>query len=186
MRRIAHRALKMCVLAHDHSPSLGGAQTSGSASAPPGVCRTFWTGGECRFGFNCRYKHEHASRHAPSTPLVRTQGAAAAAAETIVPLLNAGGLAKLTGRSTDIFFADTSRPLTPSEVHNYLKRYLHDNYLFRNVLDMYSFCKLINNASVHNSKWVSVILPLPACDRLINVIPVDRRWPGKQRNAGIP
>ena len=159
-RESGRTSLKTHALARDHSPSLGGAQTLGSASAPPGVCRTFWIGGECRYGFQCRYRHELSPRHAPAAPLSHAQGTATAAVDTIAPLLNAGGLAKLTERSTDSFFAaDSSRQLGPSEVHNHLKRYLFDNYRFRHVLDMYSFVKLIGNASVNNELWVSVMIP---------------------------
>lgn len=168
--------------AHARSPSLGGAQTPGSASAPPGVCRAFWADGECKFGFQCRYKHERSPRHASAapTPTMRTQGTTTSSAEIITPLLNVGGLAKLTERSTDsFFFADPSRQLAPSEVHNHLKRYLFDNYRFRHVLDMYSFLKLISNASTNNTQWVSVLILYIAHDILINLILVARRWPGR-------
>lgn len=171
----------MCVAARDHSPSLGGAQTSGSASAPPGVCRTFWADGECRHGFQCRYRHERPSRHASAAPILRPQGTATTAADTIAPLLNAGGLAKLSERSTDSFFSvDPARQLAPSEVHNHLKRYLFDNYRFRHVLDMYSFLKLIGNASTNNTQWVRIVTFFLAHETLIKDILVFRRRPGRQ------
>ncbi|TFY62891.1 hypothetical protein EVJ58_g3578 [Rhodofomes roseus] len=82
------------------------------------------------------------------------QGAVPSAIETLAPLLTEGGLARLTERSTDGFFAtDPSKQLTPSELHNYLKRYLFDDYRFRHVLDIYSFLNLIGNASANNAKW---------------------------------
>ncbi|KAH9839366.1 P-loop containing nucleoside triphosphate hydrolase protein, partial [Rhodofomes roseus] len=139
----------------DRSSSLGGAQqNSGSASAPPGVCRAFWADGECRHGFQCRYKHIPSPQHVHPLTGGSAQGAVPSAIETLAPLLTEGGLARLTERSTDGFFAtDPSKQLTPSELHNYLKRYLFDDYRFRHVLDIYSFLNLIGNASANNAKW---------------------------------
>ncbi|KZT72216.1 P-loop containing nucleoside triphosphate hydrolase protein [Daedalea quercina L-15889] len=154
---------------HQRSPSLGGAQNSGSANAPPGVCRAFWADGECRHGFGCRFKHIPPPSHTQTPRAESPQGTFLSAVDTIAPLLNAGGLAKLTERSTDNFFAvDPSKQLAPSEVHNHLKRYLFDDYRFRHVLDMYSFLSLVGNASTNNAKWVSDLLPSPHYHALID------------------
>ena len=50
----------------------GGNRFGGSvppgARPPPGYCNTFFVGGQCRFGENCRYKHEMPPPGATSAP----------------------------------------------------------------------------------------------------------------------
>ncbi|KZT10660.1 P-loop containing nucleoside triphosphate hydrolase protein [Laetiporus sulphureus 93-53] len=129
------------------------AQNPANAKAPSGVCSFYWTKGDCSRGFQCRYKHiaKDANRRdsqgqdlQPSTT----------AMQAIAPFLTKEGLARLADRGTDGFFAvDTSKPLSPSEVHNYLKRFLFDSYRFKNVVEIYSFLNLISNATANNVKW---------------------------------
>lgn len=59
---------------------VGGVGSPGG-QVPRGVCRTFWTGANCRFGRACRFEHRrgptsHGSPSSPRSPGPRTAGGA--------------------------------------------------------------------------------------------------------------
>ncbi|KAH9951524.1 P-loop containing nucleoside triphosphate hydrolase protein [Amylocystis lapponica] len=125
---------------------------SGS-SKPYGACIAFWDQGRCYHEFKCKYKHiaNPAHTQAPSGPPARSE---ATTIEAVASFLTPEGLARLSDSGTDGFFAtNTTKSLGPSEVHNYIKKYLNDSYRFPSALDVYSFVGLISNANAANSKW---------------------------------
>lgn len=121
--------------------------------APAGVCNFFWSSGKCRFEFGCRYRHITSTESGPSGQRAMTvlkEGVA-----TLAPFLNEGGLAKITGRGTDIFFSNPDRSMTPGEAHNHLKKYLFDQFRFSKTFDVYAFVIPLNSAHTSNNSWVS-------------------------------
>lgn len=131
--------------------SEGGGVTSSIPQVPPGTCRYYWLYGNCKRGFDCRYKHDQASNVAVSST---TTTANISSPSTLFPFLTAAGAAKLLDPGSDVLFGGAMRPRSPSEVHNFLKMYLRDGYQFRNALDMYSFLALLTNATSTNNSWV--------------------------------
>ncbi|TCD60036.1 hypothetical protein EIP91_010850, partial [Steccherinum ochraceum] len=129
-----------------------GNNTNTNDGVPPNVCSFFWKTGDCTRGFRCRASH------------VVDPARAAAAGDTTVassipadlaPFLTDAGLARLIDNSTDVLFGTSTKPKSPAEVHNFLKRFLYDNYQFRNTLDVYSFLALLNDANTNNTSWSS-------------------------------
>ncbi|KAF8959737.1 hypothetical protein BDZ97DRAFT_1666780 [Flammula alnicola] len=129
-----------------------------SSSAPPGVCRFYWTTGSCKREFECRYRHTR-SDLTPGTPRsptsFRINLASQAAREAIAPFLTEKGLTKINGVATDGFFAeDDSQSLSPTDAHNQLKRFLFENFRFKNAFDVYAFLRPLCSANSSNTLWV--------------------------------
>lgn len=126
---------------------------------PPGVCRFYWTTGQCRLEFACRFSHTGASPVQNAAPQPITRPTQSFAIDSIAPFLTEAGLARVTGTSTDVFFpADSSKDLSPTEAHNALKRFLLDHYRFQATFDVYAFLKPLSSAHAANTSWVSSIL----------------------------
>ena len=147
------------------SPALSQSSSPSSRAplpkAPPGVCNFYWATGTCKREFSCRFRHSESSSpggnwiHRPNIP---TQSSAI---DAIAPFLTEDGLARVTGTATDIFFsADSSNDLSPTEAHNALKRYLHDDYRFRATFDIYAFLKPLSSAHAANPTWVSIFVQI--------------------------
>ncbi len=137
---------------HDNDTPRGHrGHASSSGGVPSGVCRFFWETGDCRRGFECRYKHEGNPATPPATGPSNSEVAIPAA---LAPFLSKAGLARLTESGSDVFSTITT-PRNPSEVHNQLKRFLFDNYRFRHAPDIHVFLSLLTNATINNATWVS-------------------------------
>lgn len=128
-------------------------------SLPAGVCRFYWTRGECKREFECRYRHirpDSDQEHAPSPSPRSTLLSSSAAREMIIPFLTEKGLAKLNGNATDGFFAGSETSfLSPTEAHGRLKRFLLDNFRFKTSFEIYAFLVPLSSANSSNTKWVS-------------------------------
>lgn len=146
-----------CKFSHESSagPSNHAASTSnrsGSqhltrpANLPRGVCSFFWQDGKCRNGFSCKFKHEQ--QGASSNP------PAAMTIPTAVPALSADQI-------TDIR-ACVGLTTTPSalEIHSHLRRFMFDNFVFPNVLQIYAFLKLLSATTTSDVTWVRLLLML--------------------------
>ncbi|KAF5380591.1 hypothetical protein D9615_004617 [Tricholomella constricta] len=92
---------------------------------------------------------EHASLSRPD--FNRSQPAI----DVIAPFLTDSGLAKLNASGTDVFFISPSKPLSPNEAHNALKRYLLDHFRFSKTFEVYGFLLPLSNANTTNSTWAS-------------------------------
>ncbi|EMD37515.1 hypothetical protein CERSUDRAFT_114154 [Gelatoporia subvermispora B] len=129
---------------------------SGRGGAPPGICRDFWSTGRCGREFQCYYKHviDPSVTLDVSTP--SQPSAAQNVVDSLAPFLTSAGLAKLSEPGTDGFFSGSgSQDQSPAEVHNFLKRFLADQYRFRTAQDIYGFLSLLSNVNTGNSKWTS-------------------------------
>lgn len=142
-----------------HRPG-GSASSSGAINdvdVPKGICRAFWKTGACNKGFDCRYRHEQDPAKASSRSDTGQTTSGVTIPEVLVPLLNAAALARLTEPGSDSLFVPSTKPRTPTEVHNQLKRFLYDNFHFNHVFDIYAFLGLLSEASSQNTSWVSVV-----------------------------
>lgn len=120
--------------------------------APPGVCHFYWKNGQCNREFDCRFQHDrpdstHKSSRAPHASTMR-------AAEEVAPFLTENGLAKINSNATDGFFSNVESSLSPTDAHRQLKRFLVDDYKFRNPFEVYSFVVPLCSANPTNTLWV--------------------------------
>ncbi|GJE94480.1 P-loop containing nucleoside triphosphate hydrolase protein [Phanerochaete sordida] len=145
-----------CKFSHiDRPPNVAtseGSSTTTAPPVPPGKCIFYWRTGDCKRGFQCRYKHEQPVESSLSPPGV---AAASNNADALLPFLTPAGISRLLETGSDSLFAGSSKPKTPSEVHNYLKMYLRDDYHFRGALDMHSFLALLSDATSNNVSWTT-------------------------------
>lgn len=130
------------------------AQQKLRGNAPPGVC-SYFLQGHCNRGTSCRFRHEYpnggssrASAAGPSTTFV-------------AGFLTEAGAAKVMGAGTDVFFPPSSsdQPMTPTQVHSALRRFLADDYRFNGTMQMYSFLRLLTSANSSNPAWVCPLMP---------------------------
>ncbi|KAF8128159.1 hypothetical protein EV363DRAFT_1585143 [Boletus edulis] len=168
------------------------APPSGSGNAPPGVCRYFWEQGRCKREFSCYYKHtQKADRAAPPPASTSSQTTRSATAlQRVAPFLTEQGLSKLSGSGsgTDGFFSQDISSLSPAEAHNALKRFLLDDYRFKDTYHVYAFLKPLNSATSSNAGWTQedgqLLLQTMSSHnglrRLIDII----RWPQVSAHAG--
>jgi hypothetical protein len=50
---------------------------------------------------------------------------------------------------------DSQHTLRPSEAHNHLKRFLVDNFIFRDAIDVEGFSRIFASVNSRNRSWVS-------------------------------
>lgn len=156
---------------------------SGNRNPPPGACRFFWEQGRCKREFNCHYKHtQRVENSTPSSASTsRSFGTASRSAsvlQQVAPFLTEQGLSKMSGSGTDGFFPQDPSPLSPSEAHNALKRYLSEYFRFKHTFEIYAFLKPLNSATTSNAGWVRHPIFVLATIVLIR-LPDSRRWPSK-------
>jgi hypothetical protein len=137
------------------------AHNSGSSSeVPSGVCRFYWSTGSCKREFECRYRHT-------APPQTAASGAGDDVAQpreiNVTDYLKPEALARLSRSGTDAHFAigsTSSSNLNPTTTHNSLKTFLYDSFRFFKTHNVYTFVKLLENASSMNSTWVCIPNPL--------------------------
>ena len=139
-------------------PSRGRANGRGRGATPPidrtgiprGICGFYWSSGACDRSFDCTYKHE-----------VKPQTVLASAAETddqSPDFFSREGLAMNNGS-----VVDSQHTLRPSDAHNHLKRYLDDNFVFRDANNVEGFSRIFASVNSRNRAWVRVTL-IRLCD----------------------
>ena len=136
------------------SPSSPSSATS-SSGVPSGVCTFFWNTGECTRGFSCRARHDINPANSRSSSTSVPPSAASSIPVVLAPFLTDAGLARIHESSADVFLTNTTKPRSPTDVHNFLKRFLYDSYHFRSSLDVYAFVGLLADANTNNGLWVS-------------------------------
>ncbi|KAJ6587167.1 hypothetical protein DFH09DRAFT_248112 [Mycena vulgaris] len=151
-----------CTFSHDgpSSPSRPSqaARRGPLPQAPPGICNFYWSTGNCRHEFGCRFRHTRNPSSSPSpspepsTPLT--------AANSLAPFLTEAGLARLTASGTDIFFPPPIKPLSPNETHNHLKRFLRDDFRFEKTYDIYAFLVPLGSLNTSGPQWAPEDGPL--------------------------
>ena len=117
---------------------------------------------------NCRFRHDLAptERSLPwdlpdvqpqsQTNRPRISSTSITGASALAPFLTPAGLSRLSGVGSDVSSSSGARARAPFEVHNALRRFLRDNYFFRNAPEVYDFLELLNNATINNTSWVCV------------------------------
>jgi hypothetical protein len=136
-------------------PGLGSTSESSRTPIPPGICRYYWTRGECQRGSECRYKHVHSRKASSSTNLIRRVAPKKQEAVFLTEYMM--GLAKIEfdSNATDRFFCgNQTSSLPPIDVHSRLNRFLADNFKFSSRFNIYSFLVLLCSASSSNTLWV--------------------------------
>lgn len=135
------------------SPNRVTSQDPASPQCPAGVCREFWTTGQCKKEFSCRFRH---TRPPSLDNTERPNPALASGIDAIAPFLSENGLAKMMGSGTDGFYPlNASSTHSPTAVHNSLGRFLRDNFRFNATFDIYAFLVLLTSASATDPAWVS-------------------------------
>ncbi|KAJ6625897.1 P-loop containing nucleoside triphosphate hydrolase protein [Mycena sp. CBHHK59/15] len=158
-------------------------RTSLAQRAPPGICNFYWSSGSCRHEFNCRYHHTRdPSASAPSS------SEPAIAGHSLAPFLTEAGLAKLNGLGTDVFFAPPSKPLSPNETHNHLKRFLHDNFRFQKTFEVYGFLVPLGSLDTSGPSWAPedgplLLTSLATGNGLLRISDIFQ-WPSVSSRAG--
>jgi hypothetical protein len=119
-----------------------------SLPAPQGVCKFFWSRGQCEKDNQCRFRHiRNQSTSQPSFP---------PNSNLVLPFLTDEGLAKVTGTGTDSLSRHPTNPLPPGPVQHKLKRFLADDFHFSNTFDIYAFFSPIDSAISTNPSWVCI------------------------------
>ncbi|KAJ6594163.1 hypothetical protein B0H19DRAFT_1094164 [Mycena capillaripes] len=151
-----------CAFSHDGPSSSSGARPSPARqaplpNAPAGICKFYWSTGNCRHEFGCRFKHTRSPSSAPSSspssPPLTTPN-------SLAPFLTEAGLAKLNTSGTDIFFPPPTKALSPNEIHNHLKRFLRDDFRFEKTFDIYGFLVPLASVDVSGPYWAPEDGPL--------------------------
>ncbi|RDX40863.1 hypothetical protein OH76DRAFT_1412593 [Lentinus brumalis] len=159
-----------CRFSHDRSTSSRGTPSPASSPArsrsqtpipqsprspgkPPGnvprnVCQFFWTSGACSRGFECSFRHVKQAGTAEG----QSQGGDATAAQTdedaALDFFSPEGLAVSAGS-----VREERHNLNPSDVHNYLKEFLWDNYRFNSAAQVQGFVRILASVNDRNKSW---------------------------------
>ncbi|KAK7005664.1 hypothetical protein R3P38DRAFT_3038842 [Favolaschia claudopus] len=162
-----------CHFSHnDPSPASGAAQSSSSSpaprvrqgplpNAPKGVCNFYWSTGNCRREFDCKYAHTRNPKTSPSrSPSPASFNAPSTAPNVLAPFLTEAGLAKLNTSSADIFFPPPSKALSPNQIHNNLKNFLREDYRFEKTFDIYAFVISLASIDASGPTWAPEDGPL--------------------------
>nr|GAT43007.1 predicted protein [Mycena chlorophos] len=136
--------------------------------APIGTCDFYWNKGSCTREFSCRYKHTRNPALAP-----------ASGADASLPP---------TWRHP---FSPSNRPskdLSPTEIHDALKRFRWDSFRFVKTFDVYAFVGLLSSVDTSGPLWTPEDAPL-----LLSALAKDNgllrindviRWPQVSNEAG--
>ncbi|KAJ7651473.1 hypothetical protein DFH06DRAFT_1207067 [Mycena polygramma] len=157
-----------CGFSHDSASPGSAPRAAGSSpaprqetipNAPAGICRMYWSNGNCRHEYKCRFKHTQCPSSSPS-PSAPPSSGPSIAANSLAPFLTEAGLAKLNSSGTDIFFPPPAKALSPNEIHNSLKRFLFDNFRFQKTFDIYSFLVPLASIDASGPSWAPEDGPL--------------------------
>ncbi|KAJ7091139.1 hypothetical protein C8R44DRAFT_817142 [Mycena epipterygia] len=175
-----------CAFSHD-GPSAQPSQAPRQApppKAPPGICSYYWSTGNCRREFDCRFKHIPNPSLSSSPP----ESSTPTATNSLAPFLTEAGLARLTASGTDVFFAQPVESLSPNQTHNNLKRFLHDNFRFAKTFDIYGFLIPVGSLNASGPLWAPedgplLLTSLAMGNGLLRIGDV-LQWPSVSSHAG--
>ena len=117
--------------------------------ASQGVCRSYWSKGQCAKD-GCRFKHIRSQSESTPQPSLTTN------LDPVPPFLTDEGMAKVTGTGSNFLSRQQANPLRPGQVQHKLKRFLADDFHFSQTSDVYTFFILIDSAVSTNLPWVRV------------------------------
>jgi hypothetical protein len=133
----------------------GGTDSRGRGGTPPidrlgtgvheEICADFWHNGACDRSFDCRFMH----KVKPTMSLV----SATETEDQSPDFFSREGLAMHNGSKVD-----SQHTLRPNEAHNHLKRYLADNFVFRDANNVEGFSRIFASVNSRNKGWVRVTL----------------------------
>ena len=109
---------------------------------PRGICTFYWSNGACNRGFDCTFRHDARPGIHVSSPFTQTT-------DYNPDFFSSEGLAINNGS-----IVDAQHNLRPSEVHNHLKPYLLDNFVFRNATHVEGFSRIFASVNARNQAWV--------------------------------
>jgi hypothetical protein len=112
------------------------------ATPPRGTCKFYWSMGSCDLGFDCRFRHEAKPEVVPSSSPLKV-------ANYTPYFFTAEGLAVNSGS-----IIDSQYTLSPNEVHNYLKPYLSEKFVFRGANNVEGFSRILASVNSRNKAWV--------------------------------
>ncbi|KAF8265013.1 hypothetical protein EI94DRAFT_400563 [Lactarius quietus] len=115
------------------------------AGVPRGICNFYWSTGACDRLFDCTYKHEVK----PQT-LVTPSASATDGEDQPPDFFSREGLAINNGS-----VVDAQHTLRPNEAHNHLKRYLANNFVFRDANNVEGFSRIFASVNSRNAAWNS-------------------------------
>ncbi|KAI0313808.1 hypothetical protein OF83DRAFT_1248643 [Amylostereum chailletii] len=122
----------------------GGAPITPLEQPPRNVCRFFWSTGACNRGFDCTFQHT-AKVNVPQP------SSASSEADGPVDFFSTAGLAANNGS-----VVDTQNTLRPTEAHNHIKAFLHDNFVFTSATRLEGFARIFASINDRNKAWVWV------------------------------
>ncbi|KAF8639511.1 hypothetical protein AX17_001416 [Amanita inopinata Kibby_2008] len=146
-----------CTFAHSSDRKIHARSSSSGSSSnspalkqpiPSGVCKFYWSTGNCKHEFKCRFNHTKS----PSSTAV-SESPLPLVGLNVVPFLAESGLAKVAGTGTDAFFPTPADSLSPTEVHNKIKRFFYDQFRFIRTFDVYAFVNPLNSTVSSNARW---------------------------------
>ena len=132
------------------SPTRASGRGRGGPSVPPidrtgvprGICNFYWSTGACDRSFDCMFKHD-------ARPGVQDSSPATRPTDYTPDFFSLEGLAVNNGS-----IVDTQHSLRPSEAHNHLRRYLFDNFVFRDAINVEGFSRILASVNSRNRAWV--------------------------------
>ena len=125
-----------------HGRGQGGVPPIDRSSVPGGKCSFYWSTGACNRGFDCTFKHE-------ARPGVQAPSSVRQPTDFTPDFFSPEGLAINNGS-----IVDSQHNLRPSEVHNHLKPYLLENFVFRNAIHVEGFSRIFASVNARNQAWV--------------------------------
>jgi hypothetical protein len=123
----------------------GSAPPINRTSASERKCTFYWSTGACNRGFECTFKHE-------ARPGIQAPSPEGQPTDYTPDFFSPEGLAINNGS-----IVDSQHNLRPSEVHNHLKPYLLDNFVFRNAIHVEGFSRIFASVNARNRAWVRYI-----------------------------
>ena len=120
----------------------GGVPPINRTSVLKGKCSFYWSTGACNRGFDCTFKHE-------ARPGVQASSSARQPTDFTPDFFSPQGLAINNGS-----IVDSQHNLCPSEVHNHLKPYLLEYFVFRNAIHVEGFSRIFASVNARNRAWV--------------------------------
>jgi len=126
----------------DRGRSQGGVPPINRTSVREGKCSFYWSTGACNRGFDCTFKHE-------ARPGVQAPSSVRQPTDFTPDFFSPEGLAINTGS-----VVDSQHNLSPSEVHNHLKPFLLDNFVFRDAIHVEGFSRIFASVNARNRGWV--------------------------------
>ncbi|KXN89054.1 NFX1-type zinc finger-containing protein 1 [Leucoagaricus sp. SymC.cos] len=121
---------------------------------PRNTCQFFWATGVCNRGFECSFHHIKKT----GATSVQTQAAEDATGDDengVTDFFSPEGLAVGAGS-----VREDRHNLNPSEVHNHLKEFLRDNYLFVTAAQIQGFVRVLASVNDRNKTWVRATVEL--------------------------